>query len=66
MPITKTPLNNTQVELAKQWLPSGSQPYGYDSNKGLLWYWQPHYSGVAIKNALKLSAKQLQELNQLL
>ena len=65
MPITKTPLNNTQVELAKQWLPSGSQPYGYDSNKGRLWYWQT-WNGLPIKGCTKLDPSQLQQLNQLL
>jgi hypothetical protein len=64
MPIPKTLLNDAQVDLAKQWLPDGSHPYAY-STKGMLWYWQTHPTGLPVKNALKLSDGQLQQLNQL-
>jgi len=42
MSISKTLLNNEQIQLAQGWLPLGSWPYAYDSNKGLLWYWQTY------------------------
>ena len=58
----KIQLNDNQIRLAKQWLPSGSHPYAHDNK--MLWFWQPHYSGF-VKNALKLSQDQIRQLNQL-
>jgi len=65
MAIPKIQLNNAQVELVKSWIPDGSQPYGYNPVKGILWFWMPHYSGVVVKNAVELSDRQLEQLNQL-
>jgi len=65
MSISKTLLNNEQIQLAQGWLPLGSWPYAYDSNKGLLWYWQTYPNGLPVKGCTKLDPSQLQQLNQL-
>jgi hypothetical protein len=59
MTINKIQLNDDQVDLAKQWLPNGSYPYAYNI-KGMLWF-RDH---LGHKNAIKLSADQIQQLNQ--
>jgi hypothetical protein len=64
MPINKIEMNDNQVKLAKQWLAEGCEPYGY--NNKMIWYWEIHYSGVPIKNGMKLSPEQVEQLNQLL
>jgi len=64
--INKIQLNYAQFELATSWLPDGSQPYAYNPDKGILWYLQPHYSGVVVQNSTKLSPDQLVRLNQLM
>jgi len=63
--MNKVQLTDSQIKLAQTWLPNGSYPYTYDPVKGRVWFWQPHHSGVAVKNALKLDSNQLQQLNQL-
>jgi hypothetical protein len=60
MSVTKIEMNQTQIELAQSWLPSGSYPYAY-STKGMLWF-RDH---LGHKNGLKLSSDQLQKLTQL-
>jgi len=62
--ISKVQLSETQVQLVKQWLSKDCEPYGYDPEKGRLWFWQTTVFGPA-KNAIKLSAEQLTKLNQL-
>jgi len=62
---SKIEMNDAQVELAKGWLPSDSQPYAYNP-KGMLWYWRLHYSGVPVKSSTKLNPEQVDQLNRLL
>jgi len=63
MPISKTLLNDKQIALAKTWLASGCEPYGY--NKRMLWFLQS-WNGLPMKNAVKLTLTQVEQLNQLL
>jgi len=62
--LNKIQLNDAQIALAKQWLPTGSHPYGYNPDKCLIWYWQNTKMGP-VKNALKLDLDQRQQLDQL-
>jgi len=62
MSVNKTQLNSAQIELAKQWLTEECEPYAY--NGKVVWFWT-NWHGVPIKNALKLSARQAEQLNQL-
>jgi len=57
--MNKTQLNNSQITLAKTWLPLGSWPYAH--NGKLLWF----YDSYGRKNALNLTPSQVQQLNQL-
>ncbi len=61
----KIQLNDKQIEFAQTWLPNGSWPYAYDSNKGLLWYWQTWNNGLPIKGSTKLDPNQISQLQQL-
>jgi uncharacterized protein YigE (DUF2233 family) len=62
--INKIQLNSAQVNLAKTWLKPNYTPYAYDPTKGTLWYWQS-WNGQPVKNAIKLSADQIHQLDQL-
>jgi len=59
--MNKIQLSDAQVELAKQWLPSGSYPYAY-STKGMLWF----RDSLGRKNAINLNQQMVDQLNQLL
>jgi hypothetical protein len=57
--INKIQLNDAQVQLAKQWLPSDSHPYAY--NRKLLWF----RDSLGRKNAINLNQQMVDQLNQL-
>jgi len=63
--LDKTQLNNNQIQLAKGWLPSGSQPYAYSPSNRLIWYWQTWNNGLPIKGSTRLTPDQISQLQQL-
>ena len=62
---SKVQLNSDQIKLAKQWLNKDNkdcEPYAHDSK--MLWFWETTPTGP-VKNAVKLSLAQVQQLEQL-